>query len=102
MRAWLFAFGRGLAPMLATLLRRQGAHRIQRRKLSSISEQLRMNVLPQYYSAMPVSAEETSTNVPTRILDADAGPLVWIDLEMTGLDPKKDEIMEIAVCIDVL
>ena len=36
---------------------------------------------------------------PTRVLNEDAGPLVWIDLEMTGLNVKKDEIMEIAVRI---
>jgi len=27
------------------------------------------------------------------------GPLVWIDCEMTGLDPRKDRILEIAVII---
>lgn len=26
-----------------------------------------------------------------------AGPLVWIDCEMTGLNPRKDRILEIAV-----
>ena len=31
-------------------------------------------------------------------LDFAAGPLVWIDCEMTGLDAKKDKILEIAVC----
>jgi oligoribonuclease len=30
-------------------------------------------------------------------LDLHAGPLVWIDCEMTGLDPSKDKILEIAV-----
>jgi DNA polymerase III epsilon subunit-like protein len=30
-------------------------------------------------------------------LDFYAGPLVWIDCEMTGLDPRKDKILEIAV-----
>lgn len=30
-------------------------------------------------------------------LDWYAGPLVWIDCEMTGLDPRKDRILEIAV-----
>jgi hypothetical protein len=30
-------------------------------------------------------------------LDRLAGPLVWIDCEMTGLNPKKDKILEIAV-----
>ncbi|KAH7883197.1 ribonuclease H-like domain-containing protein [Phlebopus sp. FC_14] len=32
-------------------------------------------------------------------LNAHAGPLVWIDCEMTGLDPKKDKLLEIAVII---
>src|ERR1700722_6023666 len=30
-------------------------------------------------------------------LDFKAGPLVWVDCEMTGLDPRKDKIIEIAV-----
>ena len=30
-------------------------------------------------------------------LDYSSGPLVWIDCEMTGLDPTKDKILEIAV-----
>jgi oligoribonuclease (3'-5' exoribonuclease) len=30
-------------------------------------------------------------------MDFQAGPLVWIDCEMTGLDPRKDKILEIAV-----
>ncbi|KAJ3003532.1 hypothetical protein NUW54_g5247 [Trametes sanguinea] len=32
-------------------------------------------------------------------LDRAAGPLVWVDCEMTGLDPKTDKILEIAVLI---
>ncbi|KAJ4500422.1 ribonuclease H-like domain-containing protein [Lentinula lateritia] len=32
-------------------------------------------------------------------LDAAAGPMVWIDCEMTGLNPEKDKILEIAVLI---
>lgn len=28
-----------------------------------------------------------------------AGPLVWIDCEMTGLNPRTDKILEIAVCV---
>jgi Exonuclease len=38
----------------------------------------------------------------SRTLDFFAGPLVWIDCEMTGLDPQKDKILEIAVCDDSL
>ncbi|KAF9228398.1 ribonuclease H-like protein [Gyrodon lividus] len=32
-------------------------------------------------------------------LNFQAGPLVWIDCEMTGLNPKKDKLLEIAVLI---
>lgn len=32
-------------------------------------------------------------------LDFNAGPLVWVDCEMTGLDPRTDKILEIAVLI---
>ncbi|KAG5639480.1 hypothetical protein H0H81_001602 [Sphagnurus paluster] len=32
-------------------------------------------------------------------LDFNDGPLVWVDCEMTGLDPRKDKILEIAVLI---
>ncbi|KAF4563268.1 hypothetical protein EYR40_007016 [Pleurotus pulmonarius] len=34
-----------------------------------------------------------------RPLDFYSGPLVWIDCEMTGLNPRKDKIIEIAVLI---
>lgn len=34
---------------------------------------------------------------PHRPLDFYAGPLVWVDCEMTGLNPRKDKILEIAV-----
>ncbi|KAI0741192.1 ribonuclease H-like protein [Earliella scabrosa] len=34
-----------------------------------------------------------------RPLDYAAGPLVWIDCEMTGLNPRTDRILEIAVII---
>lgn len=36
-----------------------------------------------------------------RTLDFRDGPLVWVDCEMTGLDPRKDKILEIAVCATV-
>jgi oligoribonuclease len=39
---------------------------------------------------------EASTAPATQ---APSGRMVWIDLEMTGLDPQKDEIVEIAVII---
>ena len=32
-------------------------------------------------------------------LDFYAGPLVWVDCEMTGLDARRDKILEIAVCV---
>ncbi|KAI6046441.1 ribonuclease H-like domain-containing protein [Pisolithus marmoratus] len=32
-------------------------------------------------------------------LNFQAGPIVWVDCEMTGLDPKKDKLLEIAVLI---
>ena len=35
----------------------------------------------------------------TPATQAPSGRMVWIDLEMTGLDPQKDEIVEIAVII---
>lgn len=35
----------------------------------------------------------------TPAAQAPSGRMVWIDLEMTGLDPQKDEIVEIAVII---
>ncbi|KAI5123818.1 hypothetical protein M0805_009110 [Coniferiporia weirii] len=44
-------------------------------------------------------AEVPGSRSPQRTLDFHSGPLVWIDLEMTGLDPKVDKIMEIAVLI---
>jgi len=37
--------------------------------------------------------------MPSTPLNFNDGPLVWIDCEMTGLDPSKDRIIEIAVLI---
>jgi oligoribonuclease (3'-5' exoribonuclease) len=34
---------------------------------------------------------------PQTPLDFNSGPMVWIDCEMTGLDPRRDKILEIAV-----
>ncbi|KAG1739151.1 ribonuclease H-like domain-containing protein [Suillus paluster] len=36
---------------------------------------------------------------PQTPLNFDSGPMVWIDCEMTGLDPRRDKILEIAVLI---
>ena len=44
-----------------------------------------------YYPSMP-SDQQLLTP-----LGFNEGPLVWIDCEMTGLDPSKDKILEIAV-----
>lgn len=38
-----------------------------------------------------------SEQQPSTPLNFNDGPLVWIDCEMTGLDPSKDKILEIAV-----
>ncbi|KAF9501429.1 ribonuclease H-like protein [Pleurotus eryngii] len=38
-----------------------------------------------------------STQPQHKPLDFYSGPLVWIDCEMTGLNPRKDKIIEIAV-----
>lgn len=35
----------------------------------------------------------------TRVLRSEDGPLVWIDCEMTGLDPKKERLLEVACII---
>lgn len=39
-------------------------------------------------------------NMSIKPLNFDAGPLVWIDCEMTGLNPQKDKILEIAVRVE--
>ena len=33
-------------------------------------------------------------------MSADENNLIWIDLEMTGLDPERDRIIEIATLVD--
>ncbi len=50
---------------------------------------------------------ESTTSVPAEVAGAEAQPvlkkndlnLVWMDLEMTGLDPEKERILEIAVIV---
>lgn len=41
--------------------------------------------------------DRTEKHTTYSILDYGAGPMVWVDLEMTGLNSKVDKIMEIAV-----
>lgn len=44
--------------------------------------------------------EKVVNNMPdAKPLNFKAGPMVWIDLEMTGLVPGKDKILEIAVSV---
>ncbi|KAI8973996.1 ribonuclease H-like protein [Trametes punicea] len=47
----------------------------------------------------PSTLRTLRTHMEAKPLDWNAGPLVWIDCEMTGLDPRTDKIMEIAVLI---
>lgn len=46
---------------------------------------------PDYYPRYNSSMASSKT------LDFYSGPLVWVDCEMTGLNPRKDKILEIAV-----
>lgn len=41
--------------------------------------------------------EASTLAAPVKQLFAADGPLVWVDCEMTGLDPGKDKLLEIAV-----
>lgn len=47
------------------------------------------------FRAMP-TLSSMATPAP---LNFQVGPIVWVDCEMTGLDPKKDKLLEIAVFI---
>ncbi|KAI0653982.1 ribonuclease H-like domain-containing protein [Cubamyces menziesii] len=47
----------------------------------------------------PTTVRTLRTHMEAKPLDWGAGPLVWIDCEMTGLDPRTDKILEIAVLI---
>lgn len=48
-------------------------------------------------SPLQAAARRTLHSNMQKPLDFNAGPLVWIDCEMTGLNPRKDKILEIAV-----
>ncbi|KAH9856020.1 ribonuclease H-like protein [Lenzites betulinus] len=47
----------------------------------------------------PITVRTLRSHMEGKALDWHAGPLVWIDCEMTGLDPRTDRILEIAVLI---
>jgi hypothetical protein len=62
--------------------------------------------LLQYCRRLPLHASPSRSlrhffsykrKMATKTLNFYAGPLVWIDCEMTGLQPRKDKILEIAV-----
>ncbi|KAH8115246.1 ribonuclease H-like protein [Phellopilus nigrolimitatus] len=61
------------------------------------------NLTPTTFSSPGARSSRTrwsaDAHPSSQVLDAGSGPLVWIDLEMTGLNPKVDKIMEIAVLI---
>jgi len=56
---------------------------------------LHRSLRPRY--RMLSSLPPLTYRMSTRPLDFYTGPLVWIDCEMTGLNPRKDRILEIAV-----
>ncbi|KAL5504629.1 REX2 [Sanghuangporus vaninii] len=59
-------------------------------------------VMSMTFAAVTAASSEQNQNVlapMSRMRGFDQGPLVWIDLEMTGLNARSDEIMEIAVLI---
>lgn len=82
---------------LKSTLNNQSSFQATRRNRSHFSSIFRM----------PSTSAAAGTSVNDRIpavhapssptLGFDSGPLVWVDLEMTGLNVHKDEIMEIAV-----
>lgn len=46
-----------------------------------------------------MGTEERSSSKQADMRGASATPIVWIDCEMTGLEPKVDEIVEVAVIV---
>lgn len=54
----------------------------------------RWSLRPRYRA---LSSLSLAHRMSTRPLDFYAGPMVWIDCEMTGLDPRKDKVLEVAV-----
>ena len=55
------------------------------------------STVPTTSKAIQRTLSSSSVQSSQKALGFDDGPLVWIDLEMTGLNPKVDKIMEIAV-----
>lgn len=54
---------------------------------------------PLLFPFKSVRRHRGTMNTRTRPLDFYAGPLVWVDCEMTGLNYRKDKIIEIAARI---
>jgi len=64
--------------------------------LRAFLPRLSRNIRTRTLSIAPRNKHYMASQQP---LDFYAGPLVWIDCEMTGLNPQKDKILEIAVLI---
>lgn len=45
----------------------------------------------------PVSPSAASPSTPNRVAAKSDNNLVWLDMEMTGLSPENDRIIEVAV-----
>lgn len=81
--AWML-----VAPIVIT-------HNCFLRHMRHLSSILHRSLRPRY--RMLSSLPPLTYRMSTRPLDFYTGPLVWIDCEMTGLNPRKDKILEIAV-----
>jgi len=47
----------------------------------------------------PVSQSAASPSTPNRVAAKSDNNLVWLDMEMTGLSPENDRIIEVAVVV---
>ena len=50
-------------------------------------------------ASTPVSLSATSLSTPSRVAAKSDNNLVWLDMEMTGLSPENDRIIEVAVVV---
>jgi len=57
----------------------------------------RLLARPSCYAFKTAKTHIITRKMSTQPLNWAAGPLVWIDCEMTGLNPRTDKILEIAV-----